>query len=154
MNAHSISERVPGPFLAAGAGPDGEAMTREEIQAKVQDVLAEVLGIDEVEVTPRATRTGDLGAESIDFLDIVFRLEQAFDVKIAQGELFPENLQQDPEYVQDGALTQAGLSALREKLPHAEIDRIEDDPRLARVGEIFTVDAIISFVERKLGAAA
>ncbi|MEQ8843249.1 MAG: acyl carrier protein [Phycisphaerales bacterium] len=129
-------------------------MTREEIQAKVQDVLAEVLGIDEDEVTPRATLTGDLGAESIDFLDIVFRLEQAFGVKIEQGELFPENLQQTPEYVQDGRLTEAGLAALREKLPHAEVDTIEDDPRLARVGEIFTVDAIINFVERKLGAAA
>ncbi|MFI4882414.1 MAG: phosphopantetheine-binding protein [Phycisphaerales bacterium JB064] len=129
-------------------------MTRDEIQAKVQDVLAEVLGIDEDEVTPRATLTGDLGAESIDFLDIVFRLEQAFDVKIEQGELFPENLQQDPTYVQDGKLTESGLAALRQKLPHAEVDAIEDDPRLGRVGEIFTVDAIINFVERKLGAAA
>ena len=129
-------------------------MTREEIQARVQDVLAEVLGIDEEEVTPRATLTGDLGAESIDFLDIVFRLEQAFDVKIEQGELFPENLQQDSSYVQDGKLTPAGIDALRQNLPHAEVDKIEDDPRLARVGEIFTVDAIINFVERKLGAAA
>lgn len=129
-------------------------MTREEIRAKVQDVLAEVLGIDEDEVTPRATLTGDLGAESIDFLDIVFRLEQAFSVKIEQGELFPENLQQDPAFVQDGKLTPAGIEALREKLPHAEVDQIEDDPRLSRVGEIFTVDAIINFVERKLGAVA
>lgn len=129
-------------------------MTREEIQAKVQDVLAEVLGIDEDEVTPRATLTGDLGAESIDFLDIVFRLEQAFSVKIEQGELFPENLQQDPTFVQEGKLTPAGIEALREKLPHAEVDQIEDDPRLSRVGEIFTVDAIVNFVERKLGAVA
>lgn len=129
-------------------------MTRDEIHARVQEVLAEVLGIDEEEVTPRATLTGDLGAESIDFLDIVFRLEQAFDIKIEQGELFPENLQQDPAYVQDGVLTEAGLSALRERLPHAEVDAIEADPRLGRVGEIFTVDAITNFVERKLGAAA
>ncbi len=129
-------------------------MTRDEIQTKVQDVLAEVLGIDEDEVTPRATLTGDLGAESIDFLDIVFRLEQAFDIKIEQGELFPENLQQDAAYVQDGVLTEPGLAALRERLPHAEVDAIEADPRLSRVGEIFTVDAIITFVERKLGATA
>lgn len=129
-------------------------MTRDEIQARVQEVLAEVLGIDEDEVTPRATLTGDLGAESIDFLDIVFRLEQAFDIKIEQGELFPENLQQDATYVQDGVLTEAGLAALREKLPHAEVDTIEADPRLGRVGEIFTVDAMTNFVERKLGAAA
>ena len=129
-------------------------MTRDEIQARVQEVLAEVLGIDEDEVTPRATLTGDLGAESIDFLDIVFRLEQAFSVKIEQGELFPEDLQQDPAFVQEGRLTPAGIEALREKLPHAEVDKIEDDPKLGRVGEIFTVDAITSFVERKLGAVA
>jgi acyl carrier protein len=129
-------------------------MTRDQIQARVQEVLAEVLGIDEDEVTPRATLTGDLGAESIDFLDIVFRLEQAFDIKIEQGELFPESLQQDAAYVQDGVLTESGLAALREKLPHAEIEAIEEDPRLSRVGEIFTVDAMVNFVERKLGAAA
>lgn len=129
-------------------------MTRDEIQTRVQEVLAEVLGIDEDEVTPRATLTGDLGAESIDFLDIVFRLEQAFDIKIEQGELFPESLQQDATYVQDGVLTESGLAALREKLPHAELDVIEADPRISRVGEIFTVDAMVNFVERKLGAAA
>lgn len=129
-------------------------MTRDEIQTRVQEVLAEVLGIDEDEVTPRSTLTGDLGAESIDFLDIVFRLEQAFDIKIEQGELFPESLQQDAAYVQDGVLTESGLAALREKLPHAELDVIEADPRISRVGEIFTVDAMVNFVERKLGAAA
>lgn len=129
-------------------------MTREEIEAKVRDVLAEALCIDEDEVVPEATLTGDLGAESIDFLDIVFRLEQAFELKIQQGELFPDNLQQDPQYVQDGRLTEHGLAALRERLPHAEIERIEDDPSLARVGEVFTVRAIVNFVERKLGAAA
>lgn len=129
-------------------------MTREEIEAKVRDVLAEALCIDEDEVVPSATLTSDLGAESIDFLDIVFRLEQAFDVKIQQGELFPDNLQQDPQYVHEGRLTEHGLAALRERLPHAEVERIEDDPRLARVGEVFTVRALSNFVERKLGAAA
>ncbi|NRA57904.1 MAG: acyl carrier protein [Phycisphaerales bacterium] len=129
-------------------------MTREEIQAKVQDVLAEVLGIDEDEVTPRATLTGDLGAESIDFLDIVFRLEQAFDVKIAQGELFPDNAAQNPEYVQDGKITAKGLEEMKAKMPHVDFSGFEQDPQLAKIGSIFTVDALVNFVEQKLAREA
>lgn len=128
-------------------------MTRDEIFAKVQEVLVEVLAVDEEEITPEAVLTKDLGAESIDFLDIVFRLEQAFGFKIAQGELFPDNVAQDPEYVKDGRVTPRGLATLRERLPHADISRLEADPRIARVSEIFTVDTLVNFVERKLGVA-
>ncbi|MEO1008088.1 MAG: acyl carrier protein [Planctomycetota bacterium] len=129
-------------------------MTRDEIQSRVQDVLAEVLGVDEDEVTPEAKLTTDLGAESIDFLDIVFRLEQEFDVKIEQGELFPDNVTQDPEFVQDGKVTPKGIAALKERLPHADFSELEQDPSVAKVAEIFTVDAVVSFVSHKLGAAA
>ena len=66
--------------------------TSEEIYAKVQETLVDALGVDDDEVTPEATLQGDLGAESIDFLDIVFRLEKNFNFKIPKGELFPENL--------------------------------------------------------------
>ena len=51
-------------------------MSREEIFANIQETLVDALGVDEEEVTERATLKGDLGAESIDFLDIVFRLER------------------------------------------------------------------------------
>jgi len=129
-------------------------MTRDEIETRVRDVLADVLGVDEDEVTPDATLTGDLGAESIDFLDVVFRLEQAFDFKIEQGELFPDNVAQDPEYVQDGRITDKGMAALRERLPHADLSSLEADPSVARVGDVFTVESVIRFVERKLGAPA
>ena len=126
-------------------------MTRDEIFTKVQGVLVQALAVDDDEVTPDATLTGDLGAESIDFLDIVFRLEQAFGFKIAQGELFPENVQQDPEFVQDGKITPKGIAALKTRLPHADFSRLEADPRVENVGEIFTVEAIVRFVERRLG---
>ena len=63
--------------------------TKEEVFTKVRGALVEALGVDEEEVTPGAKLVGDLGAESIDFLDIVFRLEKAFDIKIPRGELFP-----------------------------------------------------------------
>ena len=64
--------------------------TKEEVFEKIQTALVDALGVDEEDVTPEATLVGDLGAESIDFLDIVFRLEKAFDIKIPRGELFPE----------------------------------------------------------------
>jgi acyl carrier protein len=125
-------------------------MTRDEVYSKVQEVLIDALGVDEDEVTPDATLTGDLGAESIDFLDIVFKLEQTFGFKIAQGELFPENVAQDPRFVSNGKVTAEGLAALREKLPHADFSKFESNPEITKVAEVFTVDALVNFVERKL----
>ncbi|MFG0285788.1 MAG: acyl carrier protein [Phycisphaerales bacterium JB039] len=128
-------------------------MTRDEIQEKVREVLAEALAVDDEEVTPEATLTRDLGAESIDFLDIGFQLEQAFGFKIQQGELFPDNVTQDPDYVQDGKVTPKGLEALKARLPHADFSKLEQDPSVSKVAEIFTVDALVNFVERKLASS-
>lgn len=125
-------------------------MTRDEIYAKVRDVLVDALAVDEEEVTPQAMLTADLGAESIDFLDIVFKLEQAFGFKIAQGELFPENAQQNPEFVQDGKLTPKGIAGLKARMPHADFSKLEKDPQVSKVPEIFTVEALVRFVEKKL----
>ncbi len=127
-------------------------MTRDEILAKVRTVLVDALAVDEEEVTPDAVLTRDLGAESIDFLDIVFKLEQAFGFKVAQGELFPDNVQQDPQFVQGGRVTPKGLTLLKERLPHADFTKLERDPQVGLVPEIFTVNAIVRFVQRKLEA--
>ncbi len=129
-------------------------MDRDEILGKVTEVLVEALGVDDDEVTPTAVLTADLGAESIDFLDIVFRIEKAFDVQIAQGELFPENVAQNPEYVQDGKVTDKGLAELKERLPHADFKVLEEDPGIDNVGEIFTVNALVEFVDTKLSPVA
>ena len=125
-------------------------MSRDDIFEKVQGVLVEALGVDDDEVTPEASLAGDLGAESIDFLDIVFRLEQAFGFKIQQGELFPENVTQDPDFVQDGLVTAKGLATLKERLPHIDFAALEADPQVTRVAQVFTVDALVNFCERKL----
>lgn len=128
-------------------------MDRDEIYTKVQDVLVEALSVDEDEVSPEATIFADLGAESIDVLDIKFQLEQTFGFKIADGELFPEGVMQDPEYVQNGKVTDAGLTLLSEKMQHFDFDVLRDDPRVERVREIFTVETLVRFVEGKLAAA-
>lgn len=125
-------------------------MDRDQIYAKVTEVLVDALGVDEDEVSPAATLTSDLGAESIDFLDIVFRLEKTFGIKIDQGELFPDNVAQNPDYVENGKVTARGIAELKARLPHADFARLEADPSVENVGEVFTVDAVVKFVEKKL----
>jgi len=122
----------------------------EEIYEKIQTALVEALGVDEDEVTPDATLTGDLGAESIDFLDIVFRLEKAFSIKIPRGELFPENVLTDANYVQEGRLTPSGLAELRKRMPFANLDAFAENPNVKEFPNLFTVDMICKYVESKV----
>lgn len=130
------------------------AMSRDEIFTQVQEVLVDALGVDDDEVTTEATLMGDLGAESIDFLDIVFRLEKAFGIKIPREELFPaESLMNNSEYVHNGKLTEKGLAELRDKMPHTDLTSFESDPDINKLGDLFTVNAIINYVEGKLNAA-
>jgi len=130
------------------------AMSRDEIFQEVQEILVDALGVDNEEVATEATLMGDLGAESIDFLDIVFRLEKAFGVKIPREELFPaEGLMNNPEFVHNGKLTEKGLTELRNKMPHTEFAAFEQDPDINKLGDLFTVDTIVNYVESKLEAA-
>lgn len=126
------------------------AMSRDEIYTKVQAVLVDALGVDDDEVKPDAVIKDDLGAESIDFLDIMFRLEKAFGIKIPRGEMMPENLTQDPNIVKDGVVTPAGLAMLKEKMPHSNFTEFEKDPKLDNMSKLFTVDAIVNYVQQKL----
>ena len=126
-------------------------MTHDEVFAKVRTVLVDALAVDEDEITPQATLLGDLGAESIDILDISFKLEKAFGFKIAQGEFFPEGVSQEGEFVKDGKVTPKGLEALKQRLPHVNFSSFEADPAIGKIAELFTVDTVVKFVERKLG---
>lgn len=128
--------------------------THTEVYAKIKDALVDALGVDADEVTPEATLTGDLGAESIDFLDIVFRLEKAFDIKIPRGELFPEGMLTDEQYVKDGKFTPAGVDELRKRMPFADIDAFAKNPVAREFGDLFTVDMISKYIESKVNAKA
>lgn len=126
-------------------------MDRDDIFSKIQEVLDDALGVDEDEVTPEASLTADLGAESIDFLDIVFRIEKTFDVKISQGELFPENLVDNEEWVANGKLTDAGLDMLKGRMAHVDFDTFEGSDRsISKLGDAITVNSLVNFVELKL----
>jgi acyl carrier protein len=126
--------------------------TRDEIFSKVQATLVDALGVDEDEVTDTARLSADLGAESIDFLDIVFRLEKNFATKIPRGELFPENFAAaDASYVANGMVTPKGLEELKARMPHADVDSFAKNPKVENLQELFTVGMIVNFLQRKLG---
>jgi acyl carrier protein len=127
--------------------------TRDEIFTKVSATLVEALNVDEEDIKPTSTLQGDLGAESIDFLDIVFRLEREFGIKIPRGELFPESIfQGDPDFVQNGRVTPKGLEELRARMPFADLTSFEKNPELSRLSDLFTVDLITRYIHGKINA--
>jgi acyl carrier protein len=124
----------------------------DEIYGRVTQVLMESLNVDEGDVTPTATLQGDLGAESIDFLDIVFRLEREFAIKVPRGELFPDSVfQGDPDFVRDGRVTEQGMGELRSRMPYADLSAFDQDRRLTAVPDLFTVDLVVRYIEWKFG---
>lgn len=128
--------------------------TQEEIFDKVREALVDALGVDEDEVTPGATLRGDLDAESIDFLDIVFRLEKAFDIKIERGELIPMDLLENADYVSGGKVNAEGIKQLKARMPFADLTKFEANPSVQSLGEQLTVQDMCRFVEHKLKKSA
>ena len=126
-------------------------MSYDDVFAKVRGVLEDALGVDEDEVTAEATLGPDLGAESIDYLDIVFRLEKAFSIKIDQAEMMPNDVLTNPEYVVDGKITDKGIAELKTKMPHADLAEIEASRDVDDFEKVFTVDTIVKFVQARLG---
>ncbi|MDO5308543.1 MAG: acyl carrier protein [Planctomycetia bacterium] len=124
--------------------------TKEEIFSAVQDVLVDSLAVDADEVTPDATLLDDLGAESIDLLEIVFSLEKKFEIKIDRSELIPEDIFTDAQYVVDGRLTPAGLSIIADRLPNANMEVLEQNPMVQNVAKVLTVQSVCDLVEKKL----
>ena len=131
------------------------ALNRADIENGVREVLVDALGADAEDVTPTARIKADLGAESIDYLDIMFRLEKRFSTperpfKIAQGELFPENLLSDPTLVEDGKVTDKGMAMLRERMPHVDFTAFDKDRKVTSMQNTFTMGSLVEFVQRKL----
>lgn len=130
-------------------------MTRDDIFDKVRDAFVEALGVEEDEVEPGSKVFEDLGAESLDLLEIVYLLEHAFQIKIPRDgirEASKEGI--DPsEYEVDGVLTDKALTKLREVMPEVGAEEIEaglttnDIPRLFRVATF--VNLVVRLLEDK-----
>ena len=124
--------------------------TSKDVFEAVREVLVKSLGVDEEEVTEEATLVDDLGAESIDLLEIVFSLEKKVDVKSERSELIPEDLFTKPEYVVDGKLTPAGLEIIEKRLPNANFETFKQNPFVQNISKILTVQDLCALVEQKL----
>ncbi len=125
--------------------------TSEEIFEKVQAALVDALGVDDDEVIPSATLVGDLGAESIDFLDIVFKLEKAFGISIPREDLSPEDILTNSQYVQGGVVTAEGMAKLKSRMPWADLSTFEKNPRVQDFGNLLTVKDMCNYVQSKIG---
>ena len=101
-------------------------MTENEVFEKLRGVLSNSLGVESELVTPEARITDDLGAESIDYLDIAFQTEKTFGIPIKPDEMLL-GASPDERYVRDGKITDAGLEELRRRMPHVCFDRVEED---------------------------
>lgn len=126
--------------------------SRDEIFEKVKKALIDALGVDEEDILPSATMVGDLGAESIDFLDIVFRLEKSFGIKIPRGDLFPEDVLSSSEFVAGGKVNAAGIAALKTRMPFADLSRFEANPNVQNFANTLTVEDMVRYVQSKLSA--
>ena len=126
-------------------------ITQQEIDAvypKVAETIADALGCDVDEVKPKASLIGDLGAESIDFLDIVFRLERAFKVKIPRGKIVEDARGDLPEsdFEQKGIVSEAGLKRLREFLSEVPAERFRTPLKSADIPRLFTPETFCKLV--------
>ena len=120
-----------------------------EVFGKVREALVDALGVDDDEVTEEATMVGDLGAESIDFLDIVFKLEKSFGITIPRDELFPDDILTNAEYINDGKVTADGLEKLKARMPFADLTKFEANPLVQDFGNLLTVKDLCRYVETK-----
>jgi len=126
----------------------------DDVFPKVADIIADALARDRAEVRPESRLIADLGAESIDFLDIVFRIEQAFAIQIPRGQILDEargELSQD-EFQRDGVLTPAGLARMRTVLDEVPAERIAAGLRIDDVPQLFTVATFCKAVLRAQAA--
>ncbi len=119
----------------------------------VRSVLVETLGVEPEAVTPGAVLKDDLGAESIDFLHIVFELEHVFSIKIPREELFPESVLNNPRLRKGGPIPSDLLAELKRTMPYADHAVLDADPRVERLSSLFTVGAVVRYVAGKLPAA-
>ncbi len=124
-------------------------MDNQEIFEKVRECLVSVLDVDSDDVSPASRLTEDLDAESIDFVDIIYRLEQTFRVKIPQGELFPQELVSNKEFVEAGVVTEKGIAELRRRYPFLDLAG-RTSVRVTELPSLYTVEMLVRYLTKKV----
>ena len=129
------------------------ANDKADITKNVKSVISQALKVDEQKIQLESSLIRDLGAESIDFLDIVFRLEKTFKIKIPKGELFPEKILTDARFVKGGMVTAEGIQELKTRMPSLDWNEFQKNPAVSNLGELFTVGMIVDYLSEKLQTA-
>ncbi len=130
-----------------------QPITQAQIDAvypKVAETMADALGADLEDIKPKVSLIEGLDAESIDFLDMVFRLERAFKIKIPRGKIV-ENARGDlpeEEFEQKGIVTERGLVQLREYLSEVPAERFKTPLKAAEIPRLFTPETFCKLVIR------
>ena len=128
-------------------------ITKAEVDAvypTVAKTIADALGCDLEEVKPDASLINDLGAESIDFLDLVFRLERSFKVKIPRGKIIEDARGElsEVEFEQRGVLTEAALIRLKSFLSEVPPERVKSPLKATEIPRLFTPETFCKVVLR------
>jgi acyl carrier protein len=145
-----MEKRCYNPALKIGVGLD--QMNEEKIYPKVREIIADVLVIDENEITLTSRLIADLGAESIDFLDLVFQLEKAFKIKIPRGQLEKNArgaLSQEA-FEKGGVITEEGMVALKKYLCEVPETYFKSQMKLNDIPALFTVETFCKLVSNAL----
>ena len=124
-------------------------MTEDKIYQSVKQILVDALGVEEEEVTLEARLTDDLGAESIDYLDIVFRMEKTFGIRIDRDEMMVGSSISE-EYVQEGRITDAGMEELRRRFPYGGLEALDQSRDIRDFLHVFTVQTLVKIAAAKL----
>jgi acyl carrier protein len=129
-------------------------MDDKEIYEKVADAIVEALGVEPEEVEPSSELFDDLGAESLDLLDIVFRLEKTFGIKIPRGGIEKDLIEaeglKEEDVLIDGALTALGAEKLRGKMDDVDTEKIQEGFRIDDIPTLFTVQTFVKIVKQQL----
>ena len=129
-------------------------MEDQEIYSHVKDAIVEALGVEPEEVEEKSSLFDDLGAESLDLLDIVFRIEKALGIKIPRGGLQQDVLAsegvKEEDVVVEGALTAMGAEKLREKMPEIDPSKLIEGFRIDDIPTLFTVRTFVVIAKREL----
>ncbi len=123
-------------------------MNIELVYPKVREIIADVLVIDEDAITLQSRLITDLGAESIDFLDLVFQLEKEFGIKIPRGQL-EKNARghlSEEQFEQGGVLTSEGMQALKNYLSEVPAEYFNTTRKINDIPMLFTVETFCKLI--------
>jgi acyl carrier protein len=129
-------------------------MTEAEILEQLYECVASTVGVKKEAISLDSSLINDLGADSLDLLDLVFSLEQAFGIEITRGEIEKRVRASIPEdeFEHEGVLTEKAKDALKAQLPEVGPEKFDGPLRAADIVKLLTVHVFLRIVIEKLEA--